>query len=96
MSRLMDELRKDPNAVFEVNADLPSGNRMLGTVGPLLNGRLCASVHFSQIPPSTEDVSLAKAIMVQQIGSEPEQIASVNDSADASAIVRNFVGGGKG
>ena len=59
MTRLMQEVLADPGATFEVNADLPSGNRMMGTVGPVIGGNLQSAITFSISPASEADVATA-------------------------------------
>jgi len=54
MTKLMEQLFGDPGSVFEVKANLPSGNRMVATVGPAIgdfvrqvkrdNCRACPSI----------------------------------------------------
>lgn len=91
----MDELRKDPSATFEVGADLPSGNRMIGTVGLLINGKICASLRFEKDPPSQQDIDHATQAMNGVMGVSG-QTAVVHGEAEAAAKMREMLGGERG
>ena len=96
MTRLMQELLADPGCSFEVDADLPSGNRMFGTVGPLIGGRVSASLIFETNPPTPEDIEIAKRGLAQAVGTT-EVFADVSTDHEASmAKMRKFMGGGQG
>ena len=99
MTRLMQELLKDPKAVFEVNADLPSGNRMLGTVGPIIGDRLHSAITFTISPASEDDVAIAKQCLDQALGmtSEVALVSNTNGEREKNlAVMRKFMGGGQG
>ena len=99
MTKLMSEILKDPDAVFQFEADLPSGNRMIGTCGPLIGDRLHAAITFSRSPASEQDVALAQRVFNLAIGKLPE-IAQVSNSPEqreeALKTMRKFMGGGQG
>lgn len=71
MSRLMDEIEKDPHATFEIEMDLPSGNRIRGMVGPMVGNRLCCNLGFRQVP-TDDEMKMTKGIMNELIGSSPQ------------------------
>jgi hypothetical protein len=98
VSRLLEEILKDPDAVFELAADLPSGNRMMGTVGPKIGNKLCASITFRDCPASDEDVRIAKEVLNQQLGEPAFAILSTGQKEhnDALMVARRFMGGGMG
>lgn len=97
-TRLMRELEKDPDAVFDVSADLPSGNRMRGTVGPLIGDRCCCSIMFTG-EASEEDIALATICMNKVMG-KPAAMTHVARGQDAleegATVARKFLGGGMG
>lgn len=85
MTRLMFEILKDPDAVFELDADLPTGNRMMGTVGPLIGDRLVSSITFVKSPASEEDITIARRVLDTALG-QPSVFALVSNSeAERSA-----------
>lgn len=81
MSRLMDEIREDPNAVFGIEADLPSGNRLIGAIGPMVGDRLSCELTFAS-PPSEEDMAYARATANQLIGHPPQFVIASTTKAD--------------
>jgi len=90
---------KDPSAKFEVSAELPSGNRFFGTVGPIVNGRVAAQIAFAISPPSDEDMRVAKEAMNFAMGSPPAMTlvsGSEKEHIAAQEAVRKFFGGAKG
>ena len=99
MTKLMREILKDPDAVFQFEADLPSGNRMIGTCGPLIGDRLHSAITFSVSPASEQDVALAQRVFSLAIGKIPE-IAKVSNSPEEREenlkTIRKFMGGGQG
>ncbi len=99
MSRLLDEICKDPVAVFEFEAELPSGNAMSGTVGPMIGNKLCTSIKFRANPASDEDVSVALECFNKLLGKTPE-FAIFSDTpeghSNSQMVVRKFLGGGQG
>ncbi len=99
MTKLMQEMIKDPGATFEIEADLPSGNRMVGTVGPILNGRMCAHIGFSRGEPTPEDIQFATEVMNVAVGEPPALKRVTKGKAEYEAAqqdVRRFFGGGQG
>lgn len=95
----MREILKDPEAVFELAADLPSGNRMMGTVGPMIGNKLSSAITFSRSPPSAEDIAVAHHVVNEALGKK-SKIAMVSNSpeerAKSIAALRKFMGGGQG
>lgn len=96
MSRLLDAIREDPDAVFAFEADLPSGNRMSGTIGPVVNGKILSHVTFRDNPPSAEDIRITKETLNRAMGLAPVFTGITDSREEASAIVRRFMGGGQG
>ncbi len=99
MTKLMQEILKDPAAVFEIGAKLPSGNEMSGTVGPMIGGKIHCSIHFSVNPASPQDVEYATQAMNVVLGQD-HAMAIVSNSekerGEALKKVRQFFGGGQG
>ena len=97
MSRLLDEILKDPDAVFEIDADLPSGNHMYGTVGPMIGANLAASIRFRN-EPVAEDVQIARDVIHNQLGKPELEICShsPDEHMKAARKLREFMGGGQG
>ncbi len=99
MSKLLDAIRRDPDAVFEIEATLPSGNVMLATMGPMINGSLCVIATFSVDPASDSDMAHAKQMMDELMG-QPAEFTRVSNSRRefdaAAAALRGFMGGGMG
>jgi len=99
MTKLMREIAKDPDATWQVEIDLPSGNMAIGTIGPLINGRLCASVTFRQQDASEADVKFAHEALNFVIG-KPEAFVNVSRTAEerkkSITEVKKFFGGGNG
>ena len=97
MTKLMREILKDPNAVFEIEADLPSGNRMIGTIGPVFDGKMSSSIQFRDDPPIESDLELAVAVLNKALGVDAIY-ANVSESTEGRreqlAIMRKFLGGG--
>lgn len=81
MSKLMDELRDDPNAVFEISADLPSGNTLIGLIGPMVGIRLTAEFSFTG-PATEEDMEWARKTAEQIIGIKPDFIMDSRNKAE--------------
>ena len=99
MSRLLDEIAKDPSAVFEVEAELPSGNMMFGTVGPLVGKALCCRIMFRKDPASDEDIAAAKSALDQALGRAADFFnvsKTPEEHRAANAAARRFMGGGQG
>ena len=99
MTKLLQSMLDDPDAVFEITADLPSGNRMTGTVGPMIGANLVVSVTFSKFPVSDEDVRIARYALDQALGKEPVVVAvsnSAEEHVQAIKKARLFMGGGEG
>ncbi len=99
MSKLLDAIRRDPDAVFEIEATLPSGNVMLATMGPMINGKLSGAIKFSLGAASDVDVAHARRIVDELMGQSAE-FARVSHSqqereANAAAL-RGLMGGGMG
>lgn len=97
--RLLEEIRKDPAAVFGFEARLPSGNVMRGTVGPLVGDRLCIQAGFAVVPPSAEDINVARAMLDEIMGQPPAICHVVNNAQEREAskkVFRKFMGGGQG
>ena len=98
MSRLLDALRADPSASFQLECSLPSGNVMRGVVGPMMGAKVAANLYFDN-DPSEDDLSLAREIIDYQMGTAPE-IAMVTNTTEerhvAEAAMRRFFGGGQG
>lgn len=95
----MDEIRKDPQATFEIEAALPSGNKIHGTVGPVINGRLLAHIEFAKNPASEDDVKVARALMDKMMD-RPASVVLQSDTSAEYAVnlqkARGFLGGGEG
>ena len=86
-------------AVFEIDADLPSGNHMYGTVGPMIGANLAASIRLKIDPPSAEDERIARAVMDNQMGKPSDLFIRSREPAEhreAFRKVREFMGGGQG
>ena len=93
MTRLMREMSKDPEAVFELEADLPSGNRMIGTVGPTIGDRMQAAITFRTSPASEQDITLAQRVLELAIGSVAEVAVVSNSPAEREEglkVIRKF------
>ena len=96
MTRLEEELRKDPAATFDFSCELPSGNVMHGTVGPLIGGRLVASVAFERQPHSEKDAADAQYVLACLLGCPPTDALTVRSAEEYSRRAREFLGGGQG
>ena len=98
-TRLMKAILEDPGAQFDLEADLPSGNRMKGTIGPVVGDKLTTSLTFSICPASEEDVTIAINLVNQALG-QKAAVALVSNSPEerqaALQKMRGFMGGGKG
>lgn len=75
MSKLLEEIIKDPGATFQIEFDLPSGNACGGTVGPMVGNRLICSVGFRS-DPTEEDISKANELLNEIMGEPPAFIAT--------------------
>lgn len=99
VSRLLDELRRDPDAVFEVRATLPSGNQMMAAVGPVIGENFCVHVEFALNPPSEADIDTAKQAINLLLGMTPQYSATAHTREQKIAALRErrrFLGGGEG
>jgi hypothetical protein len=99
MTKLMTDILNDPSAIFEVSADLPSGNRMVGTVGPMIGDKLQSAITFTQSPASEEDIAIARCVIDQALGQESAIVLVSQTPAErvaAFAAMRKFMGGGQG
>ncbi len=99
MSKLLDAIRRDPDAVFEIEATLLSGNMMRGTVGPMINGCVCWVCRFSINPPSDADIAHARLMTDELMGcpAEFERVSYTQQEYEAAAAaLRGFMGGGMG
>lgn len=99
MSKLLDAIREDPTAVFSVEVDLPSGNRMDAKVGPMVNGRLVVNIGFDKQPPTDADIHLAERVMSQLMGSEPDYMdvhTGAEEHARAKVIAEAYLRGESG
>jgi hypothetical protein len=97
--RLRDELLKDPDAVFQIEADLPSGNQLRGTVGPIINNRVMVRLTFTTQPPSEDDLAWGRRVMDSLMGGPPTFAATISTSTERAAAItemQKFLGGGKG
>lgn len=84
MSRLLDEIMKDPSATFEIEIDMPSGNTILGTVGPMVGARLACNLGFRDDPTDAE-MKMALGIMTELVGTpEFSLTARTADQAEAN------------
>ena len=98
MSRLLDALRKDPGASFQLECELPSGNIMRGVIGPMMGAKVAANISFDS-EPSDGDISLAREILDHQMGTTPHIAMRSNTPEErnaAEAAMRRFFGGGQG
>ena len=96
MTRLMQEILADQNATFEIEADLPTGNRMVGTVGPIIGSKLCSQVTFTKNPASEEDIKIAREVLQRAIGATEEVFRISNTREEhnqAAKAIRRFLGG---
>lgn len=99
MSKLMDYLRENPTAVFEINIDLPSGVRLSGTAGPMINGVAVVDVSFSPGPPSDADLARAREVMNYLMGVPAAfmEVSSTPEEHKAALVkMRRMMGGGQG
>jgi hypothetical protein len=92
----MAALREDPSSSYTVEADLPTGNMLIATVGPMIGIRCCASVSFRDQPPSERDKELALEILTKVMGSDPAGVEEVHGADAAATATRKFLGGGMG
>ena len=102
---LREAFLNDPNLVAEVWADLPSGNAMLATVGPMIGDKVPSGIRFKDDPPSEEDVRLAKEalekLMYKLFGGDGFSFIAIEtntpeERAAAEVKVRALMGGGQG
>jgi hypothetical protein len=99
MTKLMQAIAENPEAVFEIEANLPSGNRMSGTAGPMIGAKICVHMNFAKSPASADDIAIARRVLDQLFESEAAFIAVSNTADEHSQAVkemRAFMGGGEG
>lgn len=65
---LGDAIREDPGAKFNIEYDLPTGNRVRGTIGPMVGNRITCNIWFSQ-DPSDAEVETAQRSLNEALGS---------------------------
>ncbi len=98
MTKLMEELTKDPTAVFDIGVRLPSGNFMRATVGPMIGDKLCFHIELAG-RASDRDIADAKEVANQLTGQLPD-FSAVAYSDEERQVVRaarrQFLGGGQG
>ena len=98
MTKLMRELLADPDATFEIEADLPSGNTLYGTVGPIIGSKMQSQVGFANTA-TDEDVKMARMILDRMVGMPPAKVIethSTQELTEARRDMRRFMGGGEG
>ena len=99
VSRKMKEaMREDPSAIFHIEFVLPSGIRVCGTIGPVMNGLISLGVEFD-VEATPEDEEAAKVILDMLMGGTPEFAAVTHSKEERLAAdkkVREMLGGGMG
>ena len=99
MTKLMQALDENPGQAYEFEAELPSGNTVTGTIGPMIGDKCCIEVHFSRSPPSDEDKRLAREVTDSLMGCPAEAEFDANKLgglANARKAARRKMGGGIG
>lgn len=71
MNRLLEEINADPDATFQIEIDMPGGNQLRGTIGPMVGRRLCCSINFLR-DPTDDEVLQAQELMNKIMGQKPE------------------------
>ena len=99
MTRLMEELERCPTAVFEIETTLPSGNKISGTIGPIINRALQTEVTFSDNPPTADDIRDATEALNFLVGWKATKFFQYDTEEGRKESIKEcmkLMGGGQG
>ena len=68
MNNLMQIINSDHNQVFTLDIKLPSGNRLIGTIGPMIGDVLQSNLAFETNPATEDDIAQCRLAMDAMMG----------------------------